>query len=644
MRAPATTDRPRLFRPVSIFLSLAVCLGLWGFAVPVSTRADDDAPATARAQAKAKAKAKAQAKAKVKARAKAKPKAQTPTKPAANDRDEARAIARDFAELAAAVRGDAQGIADDEGADWLAKLGRPEKRAQAPTLTSADLDALIDSTLEAEAVEPAPRSSDEAFLRRVALDLSGKLPTPDRLAAFVADPDPSKRSEAIDELLASPEFAAHWAKYWRDAFSYRATFMNPRLVDFDAFETWMAEQFAANRPWDEIARAIIAASGKTVENPAGVFTAAHQARPVDVAGEVSRVFLGVQIQCAECHDHPSDPWKREQFHEFAAFFAGTTSRRDGKVGDVYGTLIGTRDGTVRYAMPDLQDPKKQIPVEPKFFLASDLEVPKTLTAQRRRELAASLVASQDNPWFARAFVNRAWASMMGEGFYDPVDDLGPARDPQAPEVIEALADAFSESGYDVRWLFGAIANTEAYQRQFRSSRSEAGQTAFAANCPSRLRADQILEALSQAIGLDLAGPGAPGRGGRMAENPKAVEAAKRRAQRAKFAFEGLFGVDPSTPEGDVLGTIPQSLFLMNSQQVNAALKSPRGPVADVLKAHPKNDRAAVEALYLQALARRPNPEELAVVERFLADVPNRREAFEDLLWTLVNSAEFVSRR
>ena len=622
-------DRPApgrgTLRVAAASLTLAACLGAWS--LPVLARPGDD-PARPASKAKAKAKVKGKADAKRKAAA-----------PAAVDRAEARAIARDLAELAAAARAESGkgSKVDTSDPDWLARLGRPEKKVEAPTLTSADLDALIDSALAGEGVKPAPPATDEAFLRRASLDLVGKLPSPEDLAAFEANADPEKRDKVIDRLLASPEFAEHWARYWRDVFSYRATFMNPRLVNFNEFESWMAEQITENRPWDEIARDIITAEGPTAENGAGVFTAAHQGKPVEVAGEISRVFLGVQIQCAECHDHLTDPWKREQFHEFAAFFAGTTTRRDGKAGAVKGTIIATRPGKVRYAMPDLDDPQKQIPIEPRFFLASEVDVPKGLSAQDRRELVASFVASQDNPWFAKAFVNRAWYALMGEAFYDPIDDLGPARELNSPEVIDVLADAFAAGGYDVRWLFRTIAGTDAYRRQFRSSRSEAGQTPFAANCPSRLRADQILDGLGQALGFDPDAIGARGRAGK-GNDPIA------RRFGARGAFNALFGVDPSTPNAEVLGTIPQALFFMNSTQVNNALRGRGGAVADVLAEHPIDDEAALETLYLRALARRPNAEEIAVAKRYLDEVPNRREAFEDLLWALINSAEFVSRR
>src|SRR5262249_15631464 len=153
----------------------------------------------------------------------------------------------------------------------------------------------------------------------------------------------------------------------------------------------------------------------------------------------------------------------------------------------------------RYTMPDLKDPAKQIPIAPKFFLASAAttkELPNSLTAKERHDLAASYVTSQDNPWFAKAFVNRVWYVLMGDAFYMPVDDIGPDREAKAPEVLEALATQWKQGGYDVRWLFRTVLNSKAYQREVRSTFSASGRTPFAANCPSRLRSDQILDALA----------------------------------------------------------------------------------------------------------------------------------------------------
>ena len=246
---------------------------------------------------------------------------------------------------------------------------------------------------------------------------------------------------------------------------FHATNENPAQVRFDALEDWLAEQLQANKPWDEIVTGMITATGRNDENGAVAFPLAYEAQPVEMAGEVSRIFLGVQIQCAQCHDHKTDSWKRQQFHEFAAFFAGVRPRqsRQGGPGQLPVFAV-VAQGPRRYTMPDKENPAKQIPDRPALLPGGSKSkpepaLPETLAIPERRALAASYVTGQDNPWFARAFVNRIWYALMGEAFYEPIDDIGPERTPKAPEVLEPLAEQWQRGGYDVRWLFRTILNT-----------------------------------------------------------------------------------------------------------------------------------------------------------------------------------------
>lgn len=543
---------------------------------------------------------------------------------------EARAVVRDLQELAEAVRKDSKAGSES---DALESVNRPERTVTAPNLKPADLDRMLAKVVAAEGVKPAGLADDEEFARRLWLDLTGTPPSPEEVRAFVEDTDPEKRSKLIDQLLGTEDFGRNWARYWRDAIRYRATVSNPRQADYPSLEEWLTTQFNENRPWDEIAREMIAATGDSTENGAVGFTASHMARPAEVAGEVSRLFMGVQIQCAECHDHPTDPWKREQFHEFAAFFAGTNSRRNKKTAKLAdGVLVTTRPNRVRYAMPDLKDPKHSIPIEPRFFFATEDEIPEDLTAQQRRVVAASYVTGQDNPYFAKAFVNRIWTALVGTAFYLPVDDMGPAREGQATEVLDRLASEWASGGYDIKWLFRTVLSTKAYARQSRAVSSEAGSTPFAAACPTQLRADQILDSLAQALELPL-------------DDEDGKKTSRKRGRfNARRIFELVFGVDPSVPADEVMGTIPQALFLMNSPQINRALKAtPDSVLGEVLAENP-DDKDAVQALYLRVLAREPSAAERETCSDYIAKVGDRQEAFEDLFWALINSAEFISRR
>jgi hypothetical protein len=534
---------------------------------------------------------------------------------------------------------------------------RPTKVVSHPTLDSEGLDALVEKHLESAKVALAKQTTDVEFVRRVHLDLTGKLPTPEQTRGFVLTREKDKRAKLIEYLLRTDDYAENWAHYWRDVIKFRATTQNTNRVRYDDLEDWLAEKFAKNAPWDEIAKSLITATGRDDENGAVNFALSHETQAVEVAGEVSRIFLGVQIQCAQCHDHPSDSWKRQQFHEFAAYFEGLRRKEVKKaepgvkaVHEVYA------QGRPRYTMPDKQDPQKRIFVAPKFFLDPKGEVvPASMTSPERLELAASYVTGQDNPWFAKAFVNRIWYILMGEAFYSPVDDMGPERSAKAAEVIDTLASEFQKGGYDVRWLLRTILNSRAYQREVRSTYSANGRTAFAAVCASRLRSDQIIDSLAQALNFEV--DPLPKEATTKAEEKQSKAMAKdlkeavgktkrkRGPGRTREQFNTLYGTDPSTPNEDVLGTIPQALYLMNSPVLHNAMRGGGKTVlGQILAANPKDNRAALGALYLRVLSREPTLKEVQTCGRYIEVAGKRQEAFEDILWSLINSTEFITRR
>jgi Protein of unknown function (DUF1549)/Protein of unknown function (DUF1553) len=565
----------------------------------------------------------------------------------------------DALEIFAAIRNinDAARREEEAARSHRVAIKRPAKTVTPPTLTTADLDELVEHRVATEGAQPAPIADDATWLRRVSLDVAGRLPSPEESKAFAADQSANRRRAVVDRLLASDEYAKHWARYWTDVIRFRATFQQPRLVNFPALEAWLTEQLKENKPWDEVATQLISGVGRTDQAGQTVFAAAHLdgrqgISAPEFAGEVSRVFLGIQIQCAQCHNHPTDPWTREQFHQFAAFFAGTQGRRNGMVGQGdYGIEVVSPDRVPRYGMPDLEDPSQTIVVEPKFFLA-DAKAPTLsgLTTAERRELAASLVTGQDNPWFARAFVNRIWYELLGEAFTMPIDDLGPTREPVGAEIMNALADQWRAGGHDVQWLFRTILASDSYARQARSSDSTEGQASFASNCPSRLRADEIVSALQQALGIpqsiiDGDAPRAEMR--EMMAPPAGAPAGGMGMARPRFgpaqAINALFGVDPSTPDDEVLGTIPQALFLMNGPAINNMIGRRDGPLAKIL-AEQSNDADALTAVYLRVLSRVPNEEETKLCLDAIKAAGNRRQGFEDVYWALINSAEFLSRK
>jgi hypothetical protein len=527
---------------------------------------------------------------------------------------------------------------------------RPKKVVEPTSFAAADLDRLMQESLKNAGVKPAEPTDDATFLRRAALDLTGSLPSPEQIDRFEKSTDADKRAKAVAMLVKSPAFAATQAKYWRDVIRFRATETQQKRFQPQALEKYFNEKFAANKPWDEIAREMITALGPIDDNPAVLLATAQESKPEETAGEVSRVFMGIQIQCAQCHDHPTDSWKRQQFQQFAAFFSGVrTVNFSGNAVAAGQRVFGPKAvGQVVHQVANPKDPTDMQQFAPKFFLdESAANLPMSLSVEGRRAVAASYVAAQDNPWFAKAFINRAWYQLMGDAFYMPVDDIGPEREGKNLEVLDGLATAWTKRGYDIAWLYETMASSQSYQRQSRQRTEESTEAEISgANCPTRLRADQLLQNLRQVTGTPILGT-------------KPVETTKARAAMAKgkaAANQGVLGralikavqtfsFDPSTPDDEVVGTIPQALFMMNAPDLNRAVEARDGSVLkSILEEHQKDDAAALKAIYKRVLAREPNADEAKIAKEYIAEVGKREEAFEDLFWSLLNSAEFLSRR
>lgn len=516
--------------------------------------------------------------------------------------------------------------------------------ADAVAELAAQIDRILIEETGGESVERAAQAGDETFLRRVWLDVTGVPPAPEAVISFTKDRDPDKRAKVVQSLLDDPRYGQNWARYWRDVILYRRTEERALLVSA-SLEAFLKEQLNANAPWDQIVSSFITAEGDVRENGATGLIMAQGGQPEDVVSEISRIFLGIQIQCAQCHDHPTDRWKREQFHELAAFFPRVAVRPD-RTGPQRSFLVTVNDrpfaprgnnnnrfvGSPEHYMPDLDDPAARgTLMTPAFFVSgAALEVgsPDAL----RRWTLATAVTSKENPWFAKALANRLWAELVGEGFYEPVDDLGPDRTASAPRTLEHLAKAFSDSDYNIKQLMRVIMATDAYQQASRVRRG-AEESPFLANCSQRLRGDQLYDALASLLGIpDQVGLGGPGRGPYgMGGGPRAL-------------FNATFGFDPSERKDELAGSIPQALAMMNSPLIAAGASARRGSrLGRLLSEIPDNEQLVVE-LYLRALSRQPSEAEIRTCLRYVKEVGDRNEAFEDILWSLINSAEFLHRK
>ena len=532
-------------------------------------------------------------------------------------------------------------------AAWLTAAERKTSGADASTKIniSREVDRLLSQELEfdKQASKLAPRTSDEVFLRRVTIDLIGELPTPAELTLFAFDPAADKRAKVVERLLQDSRYGRNWARYWRDVIFYRRV-EDRALLGMPATERYLTDQLNENAGWDKIAQAFVSATGDVSQVGETALISAQMGEPVDVASEVSRIFLGIQIQCAQCHNHPTDRWKREQFHEFAAFFPRIGLRPVLNNGQVRGFEVVSADYGARrpggarrdpeHYLPDLKDPgargKQMTPV----FFATNQSLQTGATDVVRRDTLGDWITSKENPWFARAFVNRMWAELVGEGFYEPVDDLGPDRKPSSPQTVELVSIKFARRGYDIRWLMATIIDTAAYQRESRPRRLP-DATPFTANVSQRMRADQILDVLTAGLGVEPIAQNGMNRGpGNFALG----------LLGPRFFFGQIFGFDPSASREDVTTTIPQSLVLMNGQQLSQAINARNsqtqlGKIVNL----PGSEESRVVELYLRTLAREPNPQELQVSLDYLKQTTSRAEAYEDLLWALINRTEFIHR-
>ena len=529
---------------------------------------------------------------------------------------------------------------------WSACLVDVADAQSLPSQAARRVDQLLTSELadksQATLTTAVAIVDDETFLRRVFIDLLGEPPTTEDVLAFSLNNAADKRSQLIGQLLSDPSYGRNWARYWRDVIMYRRT-DERGLLSARSAESYLTAAFNENTAWDKVATSFITARGDVKENGMTAIIMAQQGQPEETVAEISRIFLGIQIQCAQCHDHPTDSWTREQFHQLAAFFPRVAVRpkrdQDIRSFEVVATdspvELRRRNtnnrfrGTPEHRMPDLENPQARgTLMQPVFFVTGDKLPTGTLDADRRGQ-RASWITGRENPWFAKAFVNRIWAELVGEGFYSQLDDLGPERECSAPRTLDYLATAFRDQSYDVKWLLRTILSTEAYQRESRRRRTF-GEMPFQANCAQRLRADQLFSALVIVL-----------------EMPDSVSTASRpRPSRfsPRNAFSSIFGFDPSAQRSNVSGTIPQALFLMNSPQIGQYLLARRDRMMGRLLIEVKDDRQAITELYVRVFSRQPTEKELNTCLKYRQRVGDRQEAFEDILWSLINTAEFSNRK
>jgi hypothetical protein len=508
-----------------------------------------------------------------------------------------------------------------------------------------EIDRLVFAQLRELRLKPADLAPDHVFLRRAYLDAIGMLPTPDESRAFLADADPKKRERLIDALLARPEFAEYWAQKWSDLLRNEEKALDKKGVA--VFYRWIAAQLAADRPLNEFARDILAASGSTYANPPANFWRAVR-EPTARSEAVAQVFLGIRIGCARCHNHPFDRWTIDEYYGFAANFAridyrvlANTRKDDLDKHEFVGEQIvfQKREGEV-------VNPRTKQPAKPVFLGA---KAPAFGPDSDRLTALADWVASRDNPFFARAQVNRVWLHLMGRGLVDPNDDFRATNPPTNPELLDWLAKDFAKGDFRLKRTVKTIMMSRVYQLastvQNRDTMGDELHHSHAMVQP--LEAEQLLDALSQVMQVPVQFKGYP-LGLRANQVPAPPQSGRR------FGGEGMgekflktFGKPDRllTCECERLDDpgLLQAFQLITGELTNTMIRDADNRIGKLLSAG-KSDAEMLEELYLAALCRKPTETEAKKLLALLASAKDRRAAWEDVLWAVVNSKEFLLRR
>ena len=508
----------------------------------------------------------------------------------------------------------------------LADRSRPAVSEQAPaSVHPAGIEAVDRAFRESwkeREVEPTDSASDLAVMRRLGLALTGSIPSLEEIRRLEASPREGRVERWLEELLADRRASDHLAE--RMARAYVGTEGGPFLLfRRRRFTTWLSDAIHEDRPYDQIVREMIAGKGLWTDSPPTNFLTVTQSEetgrpdPERLAARVSRAFLGSRLDCAQCHDHPFQPWKQDDFRGLAAFFGG-----------VHADLRGLRDSESDYRPIDRRTNK---PVETAIAPAVPFGSEFLAKEGNGRERLADWVVNPKNPRFPRATANRFWALMFGQPMVAPVDDLPPEAD--LPPALIALAEDFAANGYRLHHLIRVIALSEAFRRESAGGDSEVGPTraqteSWAAFPMTRLRPEQVARSVYQTARVETLG----------AESPWYSQLLRYTGRNDFVKRYGDTGEDEFEGKG---GTIPQRLLLMNGELVrdktNEGLFNASARIAE----QAPSDEKAVEAAYLTVLTRRPSTEESTFfVARLREEEGSRKDRLTDLFWTLLNSTEF----
>jgi Protein of unknown function (DUF1553)/Protein of unknown function (DUF1549) len=540
--------------------------------------------------------------------------------------------------------------------------------ARDPLPIAARIDREVDRRLAEEKIPASPLADDAEFLRRLSLDLCGRIPTAERAAAFLADTDPDKRHKLIDEFLDDPKYGEHLGTIWYHRM-VKPTMDNRTLIS-TKFRDWLAERFNRNDGWDVIVGDILTASGDRDQNPATVFYLAHaegngrrEVVPARVNASVAHLFLGVKLECCECHNHMfDDSLKQTDFWGMAAFFTATQTVGAGKQDD---STPGIREGVPPAVGPAVAakikalakakaNPKVAEKLAARAAAATGSivipdsngqtvkarflhgEAPPLAGKTEYRPTLAAWVTSPQNPYFAKAMVNKVWANFFGRGIVSPIDDMRADAPNTHPELLDALAAEFTASGFDLKHLARAICNSQAYQRTSQARPANRADDELYSHVKLKvMSADMLYDSLTAVLNREPAA--ARGQGPLAKAKAKALGKLGPRTPRDEF--RNFFHAEADDDAGvveDYSHGIPQVLRLMNAQSI----ADTRAVIATLRKANDTPEKM-IEALYLRVLSRKPTAAESERMTRFVADAGDAAKGYGDVMWVLMNSNEFL---
>lgn len=489
-----------------------------------------------------------------------------------------------------------------------------------PPVTGNYIDELVGSKLDKLRILPSDLCTDEEFLRRVTIDITGTLPKEEEYHAFMADTDPAKRAKLVDRLLERKEFAEIWAMKWSELLMVKSS----NQVSYKSmylYSTWLTDKIASNTPINQTVTELLSASGGTFSEPATNFYQIER-DTLKTAENVAQVFMGIRTQCAQCHNHPFDRWTMNDYYSFAAFFS-QIGRKEGE--DYRETIIFNRGGG------DVTHPVTRKAMKPKFLGG---ETPEIKPGQDRRAVLAQWISSTDNPYFATSVANRVWAHFFGKGIVEPVDDIRISNPPSNPELFQALGDKLVSYNYDFKQLVRDICNSHTYQRStVRNESNETDERNFAHGNVRRIPAEQLLDCICQVTGTQEKFRGLP-------LGARAVQIADGRTSNY---FLTTFGRSPRetvcAAEAKTEPTLSQALHMLNGSTIQGKITQ-GGLIAKWLK-EGKTPEEVLDLIYIRALSRRPTDEEVTRLMTIVNESPNPETGLVDCFWAVLNSREFL---